>query len=177
MIRNKDELREFYQGIDGIPDALLEQWTTRLAGGETGSEAEGLSRAILRDFIRRAWLGQEQSPVTLEWLADALDRILNYEDAQIALVLPKRPKHRPGGLGARKAVDVACWVALTIDRGYSRGEAEELAATTFQCAERSIRRMRAEAAGWPETMNPTMDWEEHYRCLSRPLPPRKVDAK
>ena len=171
MIKNDDDLREFYRGVDSPSDRLLTEWTDRLNAGEEGTTAEGLSRAIILDFILRALLNRPQSKVTVTWLAGALQRILNYEDPRLALRLSKRPRHRPAGARAAKAIDVAWWVKLTIERGYPEAEAQWLAADTFSCDIRDIARLRGEGQEWADGMSRDADAESYFRKKERALPP------
>src|SRR5262249_47141015 len=146
--------------------------------GELGREAEQLSRAILSDFSLRASFNIAQSPSTLSWLADAVDKILEFEDPRAALALPKRPKHRPRGVGIARAFDVACWVKLAIKRGYPQAEAHNLAATLFAYDVRSVRRIGRVAAQWVTGMNPNTDWDKYFKSRGRPLPkPKNADSK
>ena len=55
---------EFLKGTERAPEHLLRDWTARLASGERGIKADGLARAVIRDFALRQWFGQPQSPAT-----------------------------------------------------------------------------------------------------------------
>ena len=146
MIKNDDERREFFRGVSVAPDTLLEQWTARLYAGETGPSAEGIARRIVHDFIMRVWLDKPQSKVALAWLAEVFEQI--YDDRaepSTALLLPKRPANRPKGSAIAKAMDVAWWVNLAMERGYNEAEANKLAAERFACDVRHVRRMRKDA--------------------------------
>lgn len=170
MIKTEADRRIFFEGIKFAPDHLLEQWTARLRAGEKNPTAEGLSRAIIRDFIVRALLDKPQSKITLRWLADCLDKILDFEDPRTALTLQKRAKHRPGGIGVEKAIDIACWVKLAMERGHDKTKASKLAADVFSCDVRYVWRLRKKGQGWAEAMNPSADWDEYFQHKRRPLP-------
>ena len=174
MIKNHDERRGFFEGIELAPDTLLQQWTDRLNAGEAGPGAEGLSRYIVHDFVMRVWLNHPQSNVTLEWLAEALEQIFDAgADPQTILRLPKRPANRPNGVAAEKAILVACWIKLALDRGYTEPEAQQLAAERFACVKRHVQRLQVAGEGWVSSMNPDVDWEDYFLALHRPLPPRR----
>lgn len=159
---------EFLKGTEHAPEHLLRDWTARLASGERGIKADGLARAVIRDFARRQSIGQPQSPATLEWLADVLSAVLNHAEPLDALGLMPRPNHRPSN--RKIAVDVAMWLAATQDRGYEPSEAVALAAEVFSKDAKSIERYRLAAAGWLAERDPSADWEQHF--LKRwPLPP------
>lgn len=171
MIENSGERKSFFDGISFIPDSLLIEWTARLASGERGKQAEGWSRAIIRDFILRASLSKPQSQVTLDWLADALAKILNFEDARSVLALPTRPKSRPPGERFEYGLDAALWVKLAMDRNYSEPVAIRLAAKQFACDTKTIGRWRKASAAWVQAMNPATDWVAYFGWRGRPLPP------
>jgi hypothetical protein len=173
----KDELSEYFRGRSVIPEESLAEWIRRLTAGESGPKAEALSVIIIRDFISRVSLDKPQSKITLEWLADALEKILDFEDARTAMTLPKRGKHRPAGVGILKAADVVRWIALTMERGYSEKEAADLAVNCFNCDESYVRRMRVQASGWAQGMSRDADWEGRFRDKGKPLPRRKPRAR
>jgi len=173
MIRNKEELRDLYRGITHLPDYMLLEWTNRLASGVAKGD-ELLSTHILNDFILRVVMEQPQSQVTLQWLADALNKIMGSEDPRSVLRLPKRPRNRPPGESVGKWIRVVFWIKLAVDRGYSDREANEKAADLFGCDVTSIRRMRKACSEWAASMNPDPEyWEEQFARLQRPLPPQK----
>jgi len=174
IIRTKDDRREFYRGIALHSDRQLRDWIAQLESGGKGTEM--LSTFILKDFTIRALLGEQQSQVTLEWLADAFERILNHEDPRAVLSLPKRARNRPADPAAiNLAIDVTCWIKLAMDLGYSEPEATELAAGSFSRDVRSIQRMRKKAAGWADSMTSDMNyWTEYFSVVRRrPLPSPK----
>ena len=78
-----------------LSDSDLEMWTNRLLAGETGEDAEAMSRAIIIDFTLRAALSRPQSDFTIQWLAHGLDQMLDYADPYAALTLARRAPHRP----------------------------------------------------------------------------------
>jgi hypothetical protein len=159
---------EFLKGTERAPEHLLRDWTERLASGERGKKADGLARAVIRDFALRQWFGQPQSPATLEWLADALNNVLDGAEPLDALGLKPRPNHRPSN--RQIAINVAMWLAATQDRGYEPSEAVALAAEVFSKDAKSIERYRLAAAGWVAVRDPSADWAQHF--LKRwPLPP------
>ncbi len=168
-------LVDFLKDCEFVPDTLIELWTCRLRNGEVGPKAEGFARAILVDFSLRAMCGRPQSEVTIRWLADCFDRLTEYEDPYAVLALARRPPHRPVGHGVKRAIDVAHWVALAIQRGYTVADAAARAADLFACDVRSVHRMRKAARGWVEGMNWSADWDEYFRLLGRPLPPPHGD--
>jgi hypothetical protein len=170
----KQALASFLEGTERTPEHLLAEWTERLRAGERGKKADGLARAVLRDFIVRQWLGLPQSRTTLDWLADALDAIISNESKPLdALGLQPRPKHRPADAGL--AIDVALWVAETESRGYTPAEAVQLASEVFHKDAKSIERYRREAREWAQGRVPGADWDEVFslRKPPRPLPSRR----
>ncbi len=161
---------EFLRGTERAPEHLLRDWTTRLASGERGKAADGLARAVLRDFALRQWLGHPHSPATLEWLADVLSAVLDHAKPLDAFGLMPRPKSRPAK--PRLAIDVALWLEATKDRGYEEADAVALAAERFAKDPKSIERYREAAAGWVAGRNPTADWAAFFG-ERWPLPPVK----
>jgi hypothetical protein len=171
MIKNDDDLREFLRGTLCADDVLLEEWTRLLKAGAVGAGAEGISRRIVDDFIKRVLLDEPQSKLTLVWLAETLDQVFHDGvDPKEAFRLPKRSTHRPKGTAVQKAIDVARWVKLAMDRGHPEPRANQLAADRFSCSARHVRRLRDDAAGWVDNMNPDFNWEEYFRLKGRPLP-------
>jgi hypothetical protein len=163
---------EFLKGTERAPEHLLRDWTARLASGERGIKADGLARAVIRDFARRQSIGQPQSPATLEWLADVLSAVLNHAEPLDALGLMPRPANRPGS--PKLAIDVAIWLAATQDRGYSAAQAVALAAEVFSKVPQTITGYRRAAAEWVAIRNPEADWEDFF-AGRWPLPPRLND--
>lgn len=170
----KEALAAFLDGTERTPEHLLVEWTERLRSGERGKKADGIARAVLRDFMVRQWLGQPQSSVTLDWLADVLEEIVSSEAKPLdALGLLPRPKHRPAD--AATAIDVALWLAEAEARGYTPAEAVQSACDVFHRDAKSIERYRRTAREWAQGRNPAADWDEVFslRKPPRPLPPRR----
>ena len=163
---------EFLKGTEHAPEHLLRDWTARLASGERGIKADGLARAVIRDFALRQWFGQPQSPATLEWLADVLSAVLNHAEPLDALGLMPRPKKRPAN--PQLAINVGYWLAATQDRGYSAAQAVVLAAEMFSKEPQTIAGYRRDAAEWVAIRNPEADWEDFF-AGRWPLPPRLND--
>jgi len=176
MIRNDDELREFYNKevpVSHPNDALLLDWTTRLQSGERNAETDGIARYIIKDFQLRQFLGDAQSPVTLEWLSGVLGAILDHKDALETLGLLPRPKKRPAD--PQRGWDISCWVAVSIKRGYKQAEAIQLAAEKFCTDESNVRKLLKTRQEW---MNPNDDvWDEYFQIRKRQLPPAKTGKK
>lgn len=170
----KEALAAFLDGTERAPEHLLVEWTERLRAGDRGKKADGIARAVLHDFIIRQWLGQPQSRVTLDWLADVLDAVVSNEVKPLdALGLMPRPNHRPADAGL--AIDVALWLAETEARGYAPAEAVQLASEVFHRDAKSIERYRRAARDWARGRNADANWDEVFslRQPPRPLPPRK----
>jgi hypothetical protein len=161
---------EFLSGTERVPEHLLRDWTTRLASGERGIKADGLARAVIRDFALRQWLGHPHSPATLEWLAEALSNMLDGAEPLAELGLMPRPANRPPN--PKIAIDVALWLKATEDRGYSRAEAVKLATEVFSKEPQTIRTYRLDAAEWVAGRNPEADWQDFFSGRW-PLPPRR----
>lgn len=161
---------EFLGGTERVPELLLRDWTTRLASGERGKAADGLARAVIRDFALRQWLGHPHSPATLEWLADVLINVLDHAEPLDALGLMPRPNSRPPNPAI--AINVALWLKATEERGYDEGDAVALAAERFAKDTKTIERYRKAAAGWVAERNPTADWAAFFG-ERWPLPPVK----
>jgi hypothetical protein len=161
---------EFLKGTERAPEHLLRDWTERLASGERGKKADGLARAVIRDFALRQWLGHPHSPATLEWLADVLSAVLDHGKPLDALGLMPRPASRPAN--PRIAIDVALWLKATEDRGYDAADAVALAAERFAKDPKSIERYRTAAADWVAARDPSADWAAFFGGRW-PLPPVK----
>lgn len=176
MIRNDDELRKFYNE-DGPPshpdDILLRHWIKRLQSGERGAQADGLARAVIGDFRLRQFLGVPQSAVTLKWLSDVLGAIVGYADARETLGLMPRPKNRPSN--PQHGWDIACWVEVTIKRGFARADAIQLASDTFFMDVSGVRKLVKQGPQW---MDPNgEDWDEYFQLRNRPLPSTQTGIK
>jgi hypothetical protein len=171
MLEDDADRRAFFDGVSFAPDHLLNEWTARLRSGERTPEADGLARAILRDFCLRQFLGRPHSTVALDWLADILSDILDDAEPRSALGLLPRPAHRPSD--GTKAVDIAWWMSLAMERGYTRPEAKELATTVFSVDLKTVERYFKKGAPWIDGMNPSANWERYFCSCNRPLPPPK----
>lgn len=154
-------------------DVLLREWTNRLRSGETGDSAHGIARFMIDDFCSRAWLNKPQSQYTLSWLADVLSDVIDNGKPDARRAFSLMPNREGGHLAIGEAIDIACWVKLTIDRGYTEAEAHELAAATFHKDPRHIRRQRAKASSSAEGINPKADWNALFLLKNRPLPAAK----
>ena len=156
--------------FDPVPEHLLHEWTTRLLSGEQGHAAHGIARAIIIDFCTRARLNRPQSTITLNWLADVLDHILDEGKPDARKAFSLMPRREGGNEKTGEAIDIACWVRLTIRRGYSEANAKKLAAAIFCKDEKHIARQVRRAIEWADGMNPKVDWEEYFKYKRRPLP-------
>lgn len=175
MIENDAERRSFFDGASLIPDHLLIDWIARLRSGERTESADGLARAILRDFCLRQMMGHPQSQIVLNWLGDAFSEILDDAKPRSTLGLLPRPAHRPPD--GTRAIDVAWWMSLTRARGYEQGEAKELASAAFSLDLKTIERYFKKGAEWIEGMNPAADWSGYFLMRNRPLPPPKQNSE
>lgn len=157
--------------IEPLSDAELDRLTARLRSG--GAQGDDPARRVLTDFILRQWLGKPHSAVTLEWLADAFDAILEGAKPMDALGLRSRPSQRPKAR-TRVEADVAVWLRLAEDRGYTSAEAVALAAGCFARDTKSIERYRRNAApwNWSDDLDPET-WEQVFLAAGRPLPMRR----
>ena len=175
MTKKEQDLRPFYENEERIPDDLLLGWIARIQAGERGKSIDGLARAILRDFNRRQWLHEDQSAVTMEWLVDVLEGILDHQDPLKLMGLMPRKRSRPPD--PRLAIQVAFWLRATEEwLGYTPQEAIGLAADCFRKDAKTIERYRAAAADWASGMSADLNyWKEHFmaRRPSRPLPQAK----
>lgn len=176
LIRNDEDKRRFLTEpfpVSHPDDVLLTEWVDRIRDGERGPEVDGIARAILNDFALRHFLGVPQSPVTLGWLADALTDITDYADPLTTLGLLPRPKKRPAD--PQHGWDVACWVAVTQQRGYSRAQAIQMAAELFATDESNVRKLLKKGPSW---MNPDKPvWEDYFQLRKRPLPNPQTGKK
>jgi len=157
--------------FDPVPEHLLHEWTTRLLSGEKGHAAHGISRAIIIDFCTRARLNKPQSNFTLNWLADVLDQILDAGKPDVRRAFSLTPRREGGAAKADEAIDIAFWIKLATQRGFTTAEAKERAAEVFHKDPKHIGRQRLRAADWAEGMNPSFDWDEYFKYKHRPLPP------
>lgn len=154
--------------IEPLSDAELDSLTARLRSG--GADGDDPARRVLIDFILRHWLGKPHSAVTLEWLADAFDAILQGAKPLDALGLRPRPAQRPKGKTDVSTL-VAVWLRLAEDRGYTHAEAVALAAGRFARDTKSIERYRRAAAkwNWADSLDPEI-WEQVLLAAGKPLP-------
>ncbi len=171
----KASLREILDGPSRVPERLVEDWTARFREGNRTEWEDAHARDLLRDFVTRQRLQQPHSPAMLEWLADAIDAILDNAKPLDALSLSPQPAHRPATATAKVKSDVALWVAETECRGYSRREAIERASEVFARDPKTIERDLKAAGGWAEGREPDADWSEFFLGMRppRPLPPRR----
>ena len=172
MIDDKEGKRRFFADVENVPDHLLQDWTARIQTGERNNEVHGLAQAVIHDFCLRQDLGHGQSEVTLRWLVDVLEGILDHRDPMEVLGLLPRPKSRPPD--PQRAIDVAWWLRTAELQGYLPQEAVALAADCFDRDAKTIERYRKQGAGWTEGMNPDIGhWERYFLSSKppRPLPP------
>ena len=173
-----DRLRRFYDGASSAPDHLLAEWAATLRTEQRNNTTHGLAARIMRDFVLRQWLGQQQSPVTLSWIAEVFNDILDdHQDPMQALRLLPRRNRRP--VSIRRPMNVARWVQQSILRGIPEAEANTLAAETFHIDVNTVRRHRRAMADWVAGMNPDTDWDAHFLSMKppRPLPAARNDKK
>ena len=177
MIKNKQEFRQFWDGVTHVPEHLLHEWTERIRSGERGKEVDGYATAVIHDFWLRQALEHEQSPATLAWLADVLDRATehrNPKELMAELGLLPRPRKRPPD--PQRAIDVAWWLRSAERLGYTAKEAVELAAECFHKDVKTIERYRAQAVEDADGMTADAEnWERYFIAAKppRPLPPPK----
>lgn len=172
VIFNKDQKRSFLEGVSVAPDHLLALWTAQILDQPDDTKVPGLTRAVLMDFSLRQMLGIPQSPVTLNWLSEAFDRLLRHEAANKVFPLPKRARHRP--IDDSTSIQVAWWVHLAhTTRGYSLVKAKELAAEKFAKDAKSIDRYVKAQAHWVSGKNQVADWEDFFIAERKPLPAPK----
>lgn len=171
--KNRERLRAFYADISHAPDSLLELWIARIRNGERGKEIDGIARNILRDFSMRQWMDQSHSQVTLDWLADVIEQVLDHADPSELLGLLPRPKHRPPD-PMHPGGEVAIWLQQAQRRGYTESEAINLASEIFGRETKSIERYRREARTLLTWVNPdARTWHDYFltRKPPAPLPP------
>lgn len=157
--------------------AYPEAFTRGTPWAEDANEA---ARLLLMNFCNRALSGEQQSPVTVEWLKDAFISVLEYEHPTHPLqsfgLLPRSKGRQNNNI---KSFDVAAWVLLTIRRGYTRRQAKEMAASTFQIELRTVEaNLRDSALTDANLTNDESLWEARFNSASRsrrarPLPPRR----
>jgi hypothetical protein len=172
MVNEGNSVDDLFREHTPTPDHLLQQWTDLLRNAP--EPPEGIAAHILYDFCARAKLRQQQSQHTLDWLADAINKMLRHQyarDAREAFSLPPRRQGKPTTAAeVQVAIDTACYVHLAIQRGYSEPEAIRWAASIFEVDEKTIRRRCERAAGWPDAMNPDTDWKAYFERLGKRLP-------
>ena len=172
MIFDDEGKRRFLEGARVVPDSLLTLWTARIQDEPTDPAIRGLTDRVIVDFCYRQLLGLPHSQVTLDWLADSLERLRMHEPVDEVFPLPKRARHRPGSDSL--AFQVAWWVHLATSRGYSTTEAKEQAAEVFHKDSKSIGRyVKALAQAdcvWAPTMNQATEWESYFIGEGKPLP-------
>ena len=163
--------------FDPVPEHLLHEWTTRLLSGEQGHSAHGIAQEIIMDFCTRARLNRPQSTITLNWLADVLDHILDEGKPDARRVFSLMPRREGGAEKTQEAIDIAFWIRLAEKRGYEEATAKKLAAETFYKDPKHIGLQMRRAAGWADAMNPAVDWDEYFKYKRRPLPPKLRASK
>lgn len=161
--------RSVHEG--GPTESQLLDWVARIRAGERGEATDAAAREMLRDFCVRQWTGVPQSPVVLSWVADAISDILEHREPLEALGLQPRPSSRPQQLAV--PFEVACWVRLALERGYSSSEANLLASACFHRDIKTIERDRQRMREETESLSKDIDWEAHFTNLGRPLPAMK----
>ena len=171
IIFDDEGRRRFLERARVAPDSLLTLWTARIQDEPDNPEIRGLTDRVIQDFYYRQAFGLPQSVVTLNWLADALDRLRKHEPAEVVFPLPRRARHRPGSDSL--ATQVAWWVHLAVARGYSEVEATALAAEVFSKDVKTIARYRKQAADWVAGMNQAADWTDYFIAERKPLPKDK----
>jgi hypothetical protein len=160
--------RRFLEGVRVAPDSLLTRWIARIQNEPGNPEVRGLTNQVIHDFCHRQLFGLPQSPVTLKWLAEALERLRRHEPVDEVFPLPKRPRNRPAS-GAL-ALHVAMWVHLARTRGYSLVEAKSRAAETFSKETKTIDRYVKAKAEWVTGTSQAAEWEGYFLAESKPLP-------
>ncbi|MCZ2096761.1 MAG: hypothetical protein LC121_10965 [Anaerolineae bacterium] len=154
---------------------MLLDWTARLRSDERNDATDdNLARRVMRDFVLRQWYGLPQSTVTLEWIAEAFDAMLDGAKPQDALRLLSRSAHRPRDPGRTTGADVAQWLRATELRGYGRAEAVGLASERFSRDTKTIERYRRDYAAEADGMVEGFDFESLFLSMGRPLPPRRT---
>lgn len=170
MIFSDEERMAFLDGSVFAPDRLLDEWVARIKNGERSDEVHGLATFIIKDYCLRQYLNAPQSQVTLNWLVDVLQGIVDdHTDPLDALGLKRRAKHRPHDL--QPAINVAWWVRIAQERGYDIGEASDLAAALFVKDRKSIDRYRRQAKKFAVQINLETDWDRYFESFN---PPRKL---
>ena len=176
MIPNDDELQtvdDTEAPVSHPSDALLLDWMHRLKSGKRGQETDDIARTIIMDFRLRQFYGVPQSPITLGWLAEILDAILEHQDVYQATGLLPRPKKRPAN--PQRGWDISSWIKVAKGRGYSQAEAIKLAAVTFSTDESNVRKLIKNEPDW---MNPDGKvWDEYFKINGRLLPLPKTGNK
>ncbi len=170
MIKTKADRLNFSRNTERVPEHLARDWTQRLLGGETGPKADGIARYLIHDFYIRAGLNEPQSVHTLSCLAEVLSKILEEGKPDARKAFSLLPRREGAGAHVDAAIDIACWTAMTIKRGYSEADAVRQAAAIFHRDAKHIQRQRKRASDWPEGMSPKADWDEYFRLIGRPLP-------
>lgn len=156
--------------FEPLDENTLFVWVDQLRQFKNGSgpldkkEADRLSKEILWDFCLRHWHQKPQSTYATTWIVDALGEVLEHQPADEAFALMTRANHRPGHTG-RDTTPIVAWVALAVQRGYSKGEAEQEAADLYGCDKRSVQRYRAAT-----TLNPDLDLADYLLNLKMPKP-------
>jgi hypothetical protein len=172
----RESVRDSFVPMDEV---LLLDAIARIRSQQQGPQTDELARVVLRDFNDRQAMGLPQSAVTLEWLAEALEKVMNCEDPLAAFGFQHRPKHRPAD--EDRIFDIGWWVALAQLRGYTRAEAIKLAAATFASdaeemdlsyIRKIVKKFDADAIldyGKPAEAH----WEKVFEARARPLPAKK----
>ena len=166
------------------PDHLLRNWAESIAvvwaameptdkkvkeQDLRNDEVHGKALGLLNDFCLRVALDKPQSQETLRWLAEAVQRVVDYKDPLHAFGLLPRPNRRPAN--AQPAIDVAWWLACAGQLGYSNPEANALAAECFCKDLKTVQGHRRRAGGWTTEMNPDLQhWKQYFDHHCRPLP-------
>lgn len=152
-------------------DVLLRKWAERLRSGESGNSAHGIAKRMIEDFCVRAWLRKPQSHYTLCWLAEVLSEILDSGKPDARRSFSLLPRAEGGRKAVGEAIDIACWVELTKQRGYTGSDARELAASIFHKDVAHIRRQHKRALANALEINQSADWQALFVAKHRPLPP------
>jgi hypothetical protein len=166
-----------FDGVEHVSDQQLGDWIARIQTGERSPEVHGLALEVIHDFCFRQGCGRTQSEVTLQWLADVLEGILEHRDPLELLGLPRRAKSRPPNPAA--AFDVALWLWCAQSmRGYPHTEAVALAAERFGKDQKSIERIWTRCAHLIGEVNANaVVWEKYFLGMkpAKPLPlPRDI---
>lgn len=134
------------------------------------SDTDGAAAALIQDFCLRQWHGQPHSATTLDWLTEALGKVLEHQPAKAAFGLAKRAAHAPKSANKeQRDALVIQWVKQACARGYKPSEANELAADLFGTVRRNIERVGEK---WTAA-DTDADWERIFLSMGRPLPPRR----